>query len=90
MQKWTYYVARLHWRKKRTGEFTRISQEDYFFEGQTEYSLEDGLAHMGEAGYELVAVHPTYQEPGQAHANYIYVFKRLQQSGQDESKPQVG
>jgi hypothetical protein len=90
MQEWTYYVARLTWQKRRTGSFAYATQKEYLFQSDGEYSLKDGLARMGAAGYELVAVHPEGLEvggdaPHVYHPDYVYVFKKLKES-QAESK----
>jgi hypothetical protein len=91
MQEWTYYVATLVWQKRRTGGFSSVAQQMYVFQSEGEYTLKDGLARLGEAGYELVAVHPEGLENGGDaphiyHPNYIYVFKKPKAPA-EEPKP---
>ncbi len=81
MQKWSYYVARVTWRKRRTGAFFPDSEKKYVFQAGDEYTLQEGLDRMGEQGYELVAVHPeNLRSAGDPqewfYPTYVYVFKR--------------
>ena len=90
-KKWTYYVAMLTLRKMQTGDLALGVKDEYVFQAEGEYTLKDGLGRLGEAGYELVAVHPEGvahggEAPSVFYPTYIYIFKRPKES-EEETKP---
>jgi hypothetical protein len=74
-RKWEYYVASFSYKAGRNG-FLGIGSTDseWIFEfGNKKGSLKEGLAELGNLGYELVGVDPSSPS---GHGDSLYIFKR--------------
>jgi hypothetical protein len=79
---WTYQVAHCKFKETRRRGLLREEREGHWIlmlDG--EYTLAEGLNHMGDLGYELVGIQLAILETGGSrHGQYgpdsIYVFKR--------------
>ncbi len=74
-RKWEYYVASFSYKAGRSG-FLGIGSTDseWIFElDKKKGSLEEGLAELGNLGYELVGIDPSSPS---GHGNSLYIFKR--------------
>ncbi len=74
-KKWEYYVATFSYKAGKSG-FLGIgsAKSEWIFElGNKKGSLTEGLAELGNLGYELVGIDPSSPS---GHEDTLYIFKR--------------
>jgi hypothetical protein len=74
-KKWEYYVASFYYKSGKSGFFgIGSTKSEWIFElDNKKASLREGLAELGNLGYELVGIDPSSPS---GHENTLYIFKR--------------
>lgn len=74
-KKWEYYVASFYYKSGKSGFFgIGSTKSEWLFElDNKKATLSEGLAELGNLGYELVGIDPSSPS---GHENTLYIFKR--------------
>jgi hypothetical protein len=74
-KKWEYYVVSFYYKSGKRGFFgIGSTKSEWVFQSDNkEGSLSEGLAELGNLGYELVGIDPSSPS---GHDNSLYIFKR--------------
>ena len=79
IQKWKYYVGTSHFKITKEGGLLGHKEGYWVLTLDEEFTLQDGLQHMGDLNYELVGIQAANLKTGGSgwyQPSYFYIFKR--------------